>query len=124
TGWSSGGGCGIRTRGGGCPHTISNRAPSATRPILRGKGYRKADGAQRWGRVPGVLHRRSPAPCSTVVLRLRTQVGDEPVTGEVRHLFQRPLLLEQVARAGYDAQVVGSVETPGRLFVVAQYLLV
>src|SRR5699024_1080920 len=92
---SMGGGCGIRTRGGGCPHTISNRAPSATRPILRGKGYRKADGGCRRGREAGALHRLTPERCSTPVLRLRAQVRDEPVAGEGGHLFQRAPLLEQ-----------------------------
>src|SRR5699024_8080791 len=121
---SMGGGCGIRTRGGGCPHTISNRAPSATRPILRGKGYRKADGGCRRGREAGALHRLTPERCSTPVLRLRAQVRDEPVAGEGGHLFQRAPLLEQVARPGHGTQVVRRVETLGRLLVEAQYLWV
>ena len=65
--------------------------------------------AARAGRADGV--RRCAAAADRAVAGAAIPVPHEPVAGQARHLFQRAVLLEQVARAGHHHQLVLALQS-------------
>jgi hypothetical protein len=49
------------------------------------------------------------------------QVAPEPGGGETRYLLERPRLLEEVSRSGYDLEPLLDVHAPQSLFVHPDY---